>query len=193
MAEMKKDLSKMDLNLVGESNLVDVNNYVQNQFDINISNFPNFTNVKNIDLSQVFSNVKSISLPEVAMKINRTYYTHYNRIEPVTNGYRDLSAMSLKLQADSSLLNWHLIQSLVFNTRAGIGIKGNNFVHDNCIEELTINLKDNLGVVKSHLIYTNVFITTISDLELSYGTAENYFFVITLEYEKCDYKLEDNS
>jgi len=176
--------------LVGESTVNNVNNFTNNKFDIIISNFPNFTGLT-IDLAEVYANIKEFMIPELSLQLLESFYLHNRRISPGTQGTRNLSSISMKIIADSALKNWYLFYSWIINTRNGIGVDSKNCTHDNCINQLIVKLKDNKNVIKSSLTFHNVFITTITDLSLVYGSAEDYNFTITMEYEYFDYKLEE--
>lgn len=172
-----------------------VNGYNKNKWRVTFSNIPNFTGNDEFDLSVVNNNVRGITIPDLSSPLLTSEYMSFKQNHPNPIGTRDLQTLTLEIQADDYLRNWHYFWDWCMANRLGkiarTDLRGEPLLRDNCIDKVNVYFYDNAKNVKSKLEFQRCFITSISNMDLKYGVSEHGSFIVTLDFEGIEWKLQN--
>lgn len=172
------------------------NQYNKNKFKVCLSNLPNLTPLRDdeLDIATIHNNLRGITIPDLTIPMLESHGGQEVQLHPNPIGAKELNTFTLEYMADDRLINWYIFYCWVVGSRAGKScrkdLQGRWLLRDNCIDSLRIYMYDNDKNVQSKFEFKRCFITSISSMDLKYGTADHSTFTLTFRYENFDFKLQ---
>ncbi len=173
------------------------NQYNKNRFKIFLSNVPNLTPItdEELDIATIQNNLRGITVPDLALVNLESFGPQEVQYHPNPVGAKSLNTFTLEYIADDKLLNWYIFYCWIVGSRAGKscrkGLDGKDLLRDNCIDSCRIYMYDNNKNVQSKFEFKRCFLTSISSMDLKFGTSEHATFTLTFQYENFDFKLQN--
>ncbi len=155
------------------------------------SNIPGFTpnnldNYKNFDLYELY--VKSVTFPSMSVDYVESDFVNYHINHPISKINNDLQEIVITFKLSEDMLNYHYLYDWISKLRNQKNVDNLKYFRLNFIKDIKIQFLDNEKRAKINYIFTNCFITNLSQLSLNYGTSDELTFDISLKIE--DYSIK---
>ncbi|MCQ2209612.1 MAG: hypothetical protein MJZ34_04920 [Paludibacteraceae bacterium] len=191
------DLRDNSVNAMGSvilagGNTNNINPFNKNKFRVHLSNIPNYTRFKDIDMNVFNHRIKNVSLPEITSTTLRTNYNGTVQIHPNTIGMQELNSFTIGIECDALFMNYYLFYAWAMADRLGYtldtvitdSLQGEPLIRGNRIETFTLHLMDNEGNDTVDVKFLNCFLTNLSNLDLATNSSEIFTYTCTFEYEQ---------
>lgn len=173
------------------------NNFNNNKFKVFMSNVPNLTPISDdaLDIASIHNNLRGISIPDLTINLLESHFGQEVQYHPAPTGAKELNTFTMEYLADDKLINWYIFYCWLVGSRAGKSCRknldGQWLLRDNCIDSLRVYMYDNNKTVQSKFEFKRCFLTSISSMDLKYGSSDHATFTLTFKYENFDFKLQD--
>lgn len=179
-------------------NSTETNSFTKNKFQLNISNFPNLSNIPDIEVNlNVFNtNVKNLEVPNKNIPMLKSNWQHEEQKHPNPVGARDKNTLTVEWILDENFLNFFLFDSWANGTLYGIPARQREpgrpgLLRDNCIDRLDVYALDNTGKMPTAVLsFYRCFLTGLGSLHLEFGVADVVTFSTTFEYEQFGISIQ---
>ena len=172
-----------------------INDFTNNKFEVRFSNIVNMTNFE-LDSHILDNYVKNVSVPDLSIPMLDSRYKHERQLHPNPIGARELQTMNIEFILDEHMCNYFLFYSWIYWMRFGepcgkTNLKGQELLRMDCVDAIELVSLSNNNKIMSKMKFKHAIPTTLSNLSLQYGSAEQVTFVVTFEYEIIDLMLEN--
>lgn len=116
-----------------------INNYQKNKFKVILTNWPNGTDLKTLNMS-VFNNyIRSFAIPDLSINIMTTTNVLQTQIHPVATGNKDFQLITIEFAIDEYMQNWYAAYMLLICTKFNISLGKTNAKNEEVLRENVID------------------------------------------------------
>lgn len=153
--------------------------------------FSNLPGDDNSNHYKYFENyVRSFDIPGYNMATTDSIYPGgYKLRHPVTKPNVDLQNVSMGFVLSEDFMNYFIMWSWMNHIKYG-DADTSEAIRKYYIKSININVLDNEKRTVGEVKFTNCFMTSLSDLQLTQGTSDNMQFTATFSYEEVEINLK---
>ena len=171
-------------------NNISINTLHSDSFTVSFSNFPSLSATQDLVIFDRF--VKSIVIPDYSVSEMYSDFQAYRIRHPVgTKINENLSQIQIEFKVDESLSNYLAVYEYMRQIRYGeldLDASDDDRIRKYVIKAIMLNILDNQKRLIARMRFTNAFITNLSSLPLTTGTAEELTFTIQCSYSELLYE-----
>jgi hypothetical protein len=162
-----------------------VNRFNSDKWKVSFSNFPiPTTRTTKLDLSLFDNFVKTISLPDFSLEYIQLPFGGYAENHSVNKLNSNLNPLTLEFLVDEDMENYFAFYDWYDEVRKGNASKNNNYIHRSNIAEIMVKFLDNQNRDGAILRFSDCVISSVSSLNLLYGSSDHVPFTVTFLYNK---------
>lgn len=152
---------------------------------IEFSNIPTITNLKNMKLYNEY--IKSCVIPEFSLETDSSNFGTVIFKRPITKINENLSNLDIEFKCSEDLENYtNLFQYIQYLKYAEDLPK--DVVIENIIKNISIIILDNQNRDKKIIYFTDVYLNSVSNLNLVYGEEIEITFTASFFYQEMKIK-----
>lgn len=160
---------------------------------ITFSNIPTLNDVGNM---RYFDNyVKSCTIPAYTMGEIISQLPEGWQVRHPLGGMRknqDLGSLNITFKLSEDMYNYYVFFSWMQNLRYGeIPTTHDDYFRKYTVKKLIVSMLDNQKRTVAELSFTNLFLTELGSLDLTYGSTDEVSYTCTFTYETVLYSMKD--
>jgi len=163
------------------------------KWKITLSNIPTLDDMSNM---RYFDNyVKSCTIPAYTMGEIVSQLPDGWQVRHPLGGMRknqDLGTLNITFKVSEDMYNYIIFFSWIQQLRYGkINPDHHDYFRKYTVKNLIISMLDNQKRTVAELSFTNVFLTELGALDLTYGSTDELSFACTFTYEEIKYNMKN--
>jgi len=167
------------------------NTQFSDKFRVIFSNIPGFTpnnlnNFLNFDLYELY--IKSVNFPSLDVSYIESDFVNYHINHPISRINQDLVDLTITFKMSEDMLNYYYLYNWMRDLRNQKNTDNKKFFRLNFVNDIKVIFLDNEKREKIKYIFTNCFITNLSNISLEFGSANEITFDVSFKIE--DYSVE---
>lgn len=172
--------------------MVNFNLFHSDSWTVTFSNFPSLSGVSDLSMFDLF--VKSLTIPEYTLEEIDSYYQTFKIRHPVApKANYNLNQISIDFKVTEDLLNYLTVFEYMRQLKYGelSDDYADELIRKYTIKAIILHIMDNQKREIAFMRFTNAFILSLSQLNLTTGTAEELTFTINCSYEELLYERKN--
>ena len=161
------------------------------KFEVVFSNIPVPKGESDVDMRWFNNFVRVVTLPDYSIELLTSDFMNSSYKTPISRANNDLAPLTIEFNADEDLFNYIAFFKWLKTLRCGGEIKGASSSRGAFINAITIVMNDNQNRATTRINLTDVYLVSISSLNLVFGESEQTIFTVTFQMTDWDIEKVD--